>query len=98
MEDPDNRKKHIFYQHKRRGIVGFSRDDLEALIVQQDGKCAICGDPSDQLEIDHDHKTGKVRGLLCGSCNRGIGQLRDDPEILQKALEYIQSEVLKYDT
>lgn len=44
--------------------------------------------------MDHDHKTGKVRGLLCTPCNTGIGMLQDDPEIVKKALDYLLSFVL----
>ena len=58
----------------------------------QGGKCWICqGDNGlKALCIDHDHKTNNVRGLLCNLCNRAIGLLRDDPELIDKAAEYIR--------
>lgn len=76
------------------------------LFKEQGGRCAICGtkDPKTpgrprkdgvlvrgSFHIDHDHVTGKVRGLLCNLCNRGIGQLRDDPAIMRAAAEYVET-------
>lgn len=67
------------------------------MIALQGNKCAICGsEETDKrrgklraLAVDHDHETGKVRGLLCGACNKGIGLLKDDAEILRKAAAYL---------
>lgn len=58
----------------------------------QGGVCAICGKAElfhGNLVVDHCHKTGEVRGLLCVKCNAGIGQLGDDPIIVDKALDYL---------
>jgi Recombination endonuclease VII/HNH endonuclease len=69
------------------------------LLISQNGKCAICGnengghrngDPK-ALAVDHDHTTGKVRGLLCEACNQGIGKLKEDVTILQRAIEYLNN-------
>lgn len=75
---------------------GLSVEDFYALLYAQRGACAICGDrasgkgPSGRrLNIDHCHKTGKVRGLLCVSCNRALGWFRDNPELLRKAIVYL---------
>jgi hypothetical protein len=63
--------------------------------VSQGGRCAICGKVprSRRLAVDHDHKTGEVRGLLCASgdfgCNKGLGYFNDDPELLRRAYEYL---------
>ena len=60
---------------------------------EQNGKCAICGkEPKLKLSLDHNHKTGKWRGLLCNSCNLGLGLFQTDNsnELLIKALEYIK--------
>lgn len=59
---------------------------------RQKGLCACCGDPPGEkaLSVDHDHITGQVRDLLCQRCNPGIGYFQDDPERLQKAIDYLQ--------
>ena len=63
------------------------------LFNQQEGKCAICNTPQIELKrklvIDHDHETGKIRGLLCMKCNHGLGQFNDNPLIIKKALKYL---------
>lgn len=51
-------------------------------------ECVICGDEG-KLVVDHDHKTGQVRGMLCNHCNRGLGHFRDDPTLLEFAAQYL---------
>ena len=51
-------------------------------------ECVICGSEG-QLVVDHDHVTGKVRGMLCNHCNRGLGHFRDDPVLLEFAAQYL---------
>lgn len=66
---------------------GITQDDYEALISRQGGRCAICQlHPSTvgPLQIDHDHRSGQVRGLLCARCNRGIGLFLDVPVLLEE--------------
>jgi len=67
--------------------------DYENMLISQNNSCYICKKHKDELKrdlaVDHDHKTGKIRGLLCMSCNTGIGFLQDNIEILQKAIEYL---------
>lgn len=58
------------------------------LFTLQDGLCAF-GHASDTLHVDHCHTTGKVRGLLCYNCNSGIGRFKDNVEVMQKAIEYL---------
>lgn len=65
------------------------------MLDAQGGGCAICGEgPGDRfhLVVDHDHQTSEVRGLLCTACNVGIGNLRDDPDLLRRALAYLGGE------
>lgn len=71
---------------------GISIDDYEAMLASQDSRCALCRkcENGRQWHVDHDHKTGRVRGILCDNCNRGIGQLGDDPNRLRRAASYIE--------
>ena len=52
--------------------------------------CAICHCHDESLVIDHDHHTGQIRGLLCNPCNRAIGMLGDDAEVVQAAADYLR--------
>ena len=72
-----------------RSSYGITKQDVEKLKEKQNFKCMICEDIVN-LVVDHDHKTGKVRALLCNPCNQGIGSLKDDPEILDKAANYLR--------
>lgn len=72
---------------KRR--YGITLEDYEKMFKEQKGKCAICGIKKDKLDIDHCHRTNKVRGLLCGSCNRALGLLKDNTEFLNNAIRYL---------
>jgi len=65
-------------------------EEYNKLYKQQNGNCSICENKFEVLNVDHDHNTDIVRGLLCGSCNRGLGLFRDDAIILEKALRYIK--------
>lgn len=74
---------------------GITLDEWEALSAAQGGKCAVCGQTESaeryaNLAVDHCHTGGHVRGLLCNSCNRGLGFFRDDPEILEAAAAYLR--------
>ena len=75
---------------------GMTPEAFDSLLEAQGGKCAICGDNDLKDErgfrphVDHCHKTGLVRGILCGRCNKGIGSLRDDAEIVRRALAYLE--------
>lgn len=95
QEDPD------YFVRKRRDQVlashGLTRQEFAAMLEDQDHRCAICGseDPnhwSDRFQVDHDHDTGEVRGLLCAKCNGGLGLLDDSPQRLVAALAYLLGE------
>ena len=73
-------------------MYGLSPSDVDALLQQQRGGCAICGAAfGDKLRpcVDHDHGTGHVRGLLCRDCNTGMGILGDDAQRLIAAAAYL---------
>ena len=78
---------------------GLTATEYDAMLQEQGGVCAICAaEPGawrangGGLVIDHDHSTGRVRGLLCPSCNRGLGQFDDDPVKLANAVSYLSNE------
>lgn len=64
---------------------------VEIIHRYQKGKCAICGHPLKKRNIDHDHKTGEVRGILCWRCNKALGYFSDLIERLVAALEYLRN-------
>ena len=64
-------------------------DVYDRMVIEQEGRCLICGEPSD-LVVDHDHKTGEVRGLLCSLCNSGLGMFRDRIGSLVSAAHYLE--------
>lgn len=70
-------------------------EDYEKLYRSQNGCCAICKqshvDGTPRLTVDHDHKTNVVRGLLCFRCNVGVGNFRDNPDLMRSAIEYLET-------
>lgn len=69
---------------------GLTPAQFEEMLLKQEGKCAICLIPSEKrLHIDHCHKTGKVRGLLCGNCNMALGLFKDNEQLLIAASVYL---------
>ena len=70
-------------------LYNLTLDQYHSLYENQDFCCKICGNET-KLVIDHDHKTGKVRGLLCRHCNTGIGMFSDNTEKLKEAIKYIE--------
>ena len=97
-----NSKKDYNYEYSRKQRIAWTYDisveDVQKIYDSQNGKCKICGvfkegfSSSQGLVIDHCHSTGKIRGLLCQSCNAGIGHLQESPEIFRKALLYLEIE------
>jgi len=85
---------------QRKSKYNLTEEDFDNLLESQNGLCAICDIELDQswtrnhksnrLVVDHNHKTGKVRGLLCTMCNKGIGLLKDDSSVVQKAANYLK--------
>ena len=85
-------------QYKRnyrlKNIYKISQEELDALIKAQYGKCAICKKEPKigvLLHIDHDHQTGKVRGLLCHKCNSVLGLSNDNLDVLREAVKYLET-------
>jgi len=87
--------KMAFFERRLKGRYGIDLVSYNALLEKQGGGCAICGGPpngrsADAFHVDHDHATGKVRGLLCHHCNTAIGSLRDDVSLIEKAAAYLR--------
>lgn len=82
------RERHLIRKY------GVSLAQYDAMLKVQDGKCAICMAPEAEqhngvFHVDHCHATGQVRGLLCRGCNHIIGTVKDNPETLQRAINYL---------
>ena len=94
MQVPEKKAKRNKYwgEYRLKRNYGLTQEDYKKLLEQQKGVCAICGcKPNGKaLAVDHNHTTGKIRGLLCHDCNVGIGFLKEDISILQKSIEYLK--------
>lgn len=85
------------YHGRNLSKYGITVEKMRAMAEAQGHKCAICGEKETihrnglvrHLAVDHDHKTGAIRDLLCQACNTGLGKFKDDPEILAKAIAYL---------
>jgi len=69
-------------------VYSISPEKYDELIIKQNGKCAIC-DERKKLDVDHDHLSGQIRGLLCRNCNALVGMIEKNNEILIKVQKYI---------
>lgn len=80
-------------RYARQRKYGLTEEKFNALLESQGGVCAICSQEfkgTRDCNVDHNHETGEVRGLLCHDCNTGIGSLGDDCERLSRAIEYLK--------
>lgn len=86
--------------HQLKRKYGMTLEEFDGWWIVFKGKCGVCGcgmrmplkqrgQPLDVVAIDHDHKTGLVRGLLCNACNKGIGLFKDNPELLRSAAKWV---------
>jgi len=86
-----NRAKIREYNLKRN--FGINMRKYKKLFKKQEGKCAICETHQSELDrvlaVDHNHENGKIRGLLCSACNKAIGFLKDNPQVILKAHDYV---------
>lgn len=77
---------------------GLTLADYDEMLTEQKGGCAICGGGADNLNkrnkhftVDHNHKTGQIRGLLCSGCNVGIAEFNESAELLNAAADYLEA-------
>lgn len=82
-------------KHRLWSNYGITQEEYDALLAAQNGVCAICcaieeSERWSVFHVDHSHRTGRVRGLLCSSCNRGLGYFHDDPAYLEGAAAYLR--------
>lgn len=78
---------------KLRNAYGMTAADYDLMVAVQANRCAGCTRealPDQPLQVDHNHTTGEVRGLLCGSCNRAVGLLGDNAETLLRLADYLE--------
>lgn len=91
--------KQTWYQSKRFDKYGITQLEFDLALSTQHNACAICDtnfSDTVRVYVDHCHKTGKVRGLLCFHCNTGLGHFKDDTSILYKALDYLHDHPFCY--
>jgi hypothetical protein len=90
-------REHIRARDRNNGLkwkYGIGSEEFNRMFQEQGSVCAICGteqpDGKRPFMVDHDHTTGKVRGILCNNCNMGLGWFKDKEEYLTKAIEYLK--------
>jgi len=91
-----NRDRIREYQrwYDKRRQYNLTQEQFESKLALQDGKCFLCGEPPKPgkvLAVDHDHKTGQIRALLCNKCNLTLGYVQDNTELLSKMVQYLDS-------
>jgi hypothetical protein len=101
--NPERAREFDRQRHTRRRLkqFGLTQADVDAMKAKQGNRCAVCDKPETlqrpqdgkvrELAFDHCHATGEFRGLLCGSCNQGLGYFFDRPEILRAAADYLEA-------
>lgn len=100
LKNPSRRYGNMLKQR-----YGITYEEYESILEKQGGVCAVCKRDNEQfdkvkddvrrLHVDHDHATGKVRGILCSKCNFALGCVRDDKEILNKLIKYLEKNNVK---
>ena len=91
-KDPE-RAKRAYRKTGLKSAYNLTIEQYDQMLNKQGGVCKICKTHTTKrrLGVDHDHKTGKVRSLLCGWCNIGIGSFKENPKLLQEAIWYINN-------
>lgn len=91
--------KKVRLKTRLKAMYNMTYNEYEEMLKEQNGACAICGNDEivfdrlgrpQRLSVDHDHKTGKVRGLLCVNCNRGISAFKENEKLFENAVKYLK--------
>jgi len=101
LEDNPEKKQSYYEKHKQnwlkytlRNKFDISVEDYDRMLKEQNGVCAICGQPESsdrqRLSVDHNHETGEIRGLLCQKCNTMVGMSLEKVSILESAIRFLQ--------
>jgi hypothetical protein len=85
--------KTMLQKNRLKTRYGLTLEDVERLKLAQSNRCAICNKKPNNWNIDHDHNTNKVRGMLCGPCNMALGLMKDKSTNLRKAADYLDASV-----
>ena len=85
--------KELNYLHECANRYKTSVGILQKLTLNQGGRCGICRRLGLRLVVDHDHKTGQIRGMLCNACNSGLGMLGDGVDGLERAIGYLNGDM-----
>jgi hypothetical protein len=87
-------KKRMLKHNLKNNNINISIEEYYEIFSKHNGKCDICKRPQSELKktfaVDHDHITGEIRGLLCSNCNLGLGNFKDDINILTNAIKYLK--------
>ncbi len=91
LKNPEKYREMRFKMMMWRVGVGITYSEFKELLRKQKNGCAICGEAETKrrMSVDHCHRTGKVRGLLCQRCNTSLGGFKDNPALLKKAIKYL---------
>ena len=95
VEVREERAKRDPEDWRRFKTYGLEPHEHQKLLAQQNGVCAICKETGRALCVDHCHRTGRVRALLCGHCNSAIGFLRESPLLARAAATYLEQQLSK---
>lgn len=93
----ENKPEYVAKERRIKTLAayGLTLEDYDRMLKEQEYKCCVCGieekyATKQRFHVDHDHETGKVRGLLCGHCNKGLGLFRDSSSFLKNAAKYLE--------
>jgi hypothetical protein len=90
------RPKYFNKKNSLKRLYGITVEQYNEILTQQNGVCKICENPPTEqfsLSTDHCHETNKIRGLLCNSCNNGLGRFKDDISLMERAIKYLKGEL-----